>query len=79
MNFPIFLEIELLTDEVSKQRYRFYKNLNFEIINIKYIQPSYGEGKSSIELILLASNYDAKNDVSEVIEIIYSNVYHKLK
>lgn len=79
LNVPIFLEIELLRDEVTKQRYHFYKNLNFEIVNIQYFQPSYGEGKSSIELLLLASNYDVKNDVSEVIEIIFSNVYQKLK
>lgn len=79
LNAPIFLEIELLIDEITKQRYHFYKNLNFEIVNIQYFQPSYGEGKSSIELLLLASNYDVKNGVSKVIEIISSNVYQKLK
>lgn len=75
LNAPIFLEIELLIDEITKQRYEFYKNLNFEIINIPYYQPSYGKGKKSIELHLLACNYVLKNEINGVIKTIYTNVY----
>lgn len=78
LNAPIFLEIELLIDEITKQRYEFYKNLNFEIINIPYYQPSYGKGKKSIELHLLACNYDLKNEINGVIKTIYTNVYQDL-
>lgn len=75
LNAPVFLEIELLIDEITKQRYEFYKNLNFEIINIPYYQPSYGKGKKSIELHLLACNYVLKNEINGVIKTIYTNVY----
>lgn len=79
LNAPVFLEIELLVDELTKKRYDFYEKLNFEIVNVQYFQPSYGEGKKSIELHLLAYNFNSKKEIDRVIETIFSNVYRGLE
>lgn len=75
-NYPrIILEIEPehLNDD-AKRRFSFYQRNGFNLIDEAYVQPSYGEGKKSLPLWLLA-NYSPEN-LNEVKEEIYDIVYH---
>lgn len=75
-NFPrIILEIEPETlNEYAKRRFLFYQRNGFSLIDELYVQPSYGEGKNSLNLWLLA-NYTPEN-LSQVKDEIYDIVYH---
>jgi len=74
-NYPrIILEIEPteLSEDASR-RYSFYQRNNFTLIDTNHIQPSYGEGKKSLNLWLLA-NYTPENvedAKKEILDIIY--------
>lgn len=70
----IVLEIEPphLSEEATR-RYRFYQKNNYNVIDKNYIQPSYGPGKKSLELWLLA-NY-AEENPHEIAEEIHRIVY----
>lgn len=75
-NYPrIILEIEPehLNDN-AKRRFSFYQKNGFNLIDEMYVQPSYGEGKNSLKLWLLA-NYTPEN-LEEVKDEIYDIVYH---
>lgn len=61
--------------EIAARRVRFYERNGFEIINKDYIQPSYGEGKSSLHLFLMA-NFLTEN-LEQNIKNIYEIVYQK--
>lgn len=75
-NYPrIILEIEPEhLNEDAKRRFSFYQRNGFNLIDETYVQPSYGEGKKSLNLWLLA-NYIPEN-LEEVKEEIYDIVYH---
>ncbi|MCJ7934556.1 MAG: GNAT family N-acetyltransferase [Chryseobacterium sp.] len=74
-NYPkVILEIE--PEELSedaKRRYAFYQRNNFHLIDTAHVQPSYGEGKQSLNLWLLA-NYTPEG-VEEVKKEICDTVY----
>lgn len=75
-NYPrIILEIEPedLNDD-AKRRYSFYQRNSFSLIDTTHVQPSYGEGKQSLNLWLLA-NYSPEN-VEELKTEICDIVYH---
>ncbi|WP_185290228.1 GNAT family N-acetyltransferase [Chryseobacterium lactis] len=74
-NYPrIILEIEPAElNEDAKRRYSFYQRNRFELIDTTYIQPSYGDGKQSLNLWLLA-NYSPEN-VEELKSEICMTVY----
>lgn len=74
-NYPqIILEIEPENlNEDAKRRYSFYQRNSFTLIDTTYIQPSYGEGKQSLNLWLLA-NYTPAN-VEELKNEICDTVY----
>ncbi len=75
-NYPrIILEIEPEhLDDDAKRRFSFYQRNGFNLIDEMYVQPSYGEGKNSLKLWLLA-NYIPEN-LEEVKDEIYDIVYH---
>ncbi|AZA72954.1 GNAT family N-acetyltransferase [Chryseobacterium indoltheticum] len=75
-NYPrIILEIEPEhLDDNAKRRFSFYQRNGFTLIDEMYVQPSYGEGKNSLKLWLLA-NYTPEN-LEEVKDEIYDIVYH---
>ena len=75
-NYPrIILEIEPAhLDDDAKRRYSFYQKNGFTLIDEMYVQPSYGEGKQSLDLWLLA-NYSPEN-LKKTKEEIYDIVYH---
>ncbi|MGH1520622.1 GNAT family N-acetyltransferase [Chryseobacterium sp. JK1] len=74
-NYPqIILEIEPAhLNEDATRRYSFYQRNNFSLVDSTYIQPSYGEGKRSLNLWLLA-NYSPKN-IEELKKEICDTVY----
>ncbi len=75
-NYPrIILEIEPdhLGDD-AKRRYSFYQRNGFHLIDEMYVQPSYGPGKKTLDLWLLA-NYSPEN-IKEIKDEIYDVVYH---
>lgn len=59
--------------EIAERRLRFYQRNGFEVIEKNYLQPSYGEGKSSVNLFLMANFLpeNLENLVKEVYEIVY--------
>ncbi|AKK73023.1 hypothetical protein OK18_10725 [Chryseobacterium gallinarum] len=70
----IILEIEPANlNENAERRYSFYQRNSFSLIDSTYVQPSYGEGKKSLPLWLLA-NYSPEN-VEEIKNEIYNIVY----
>jgi len=75
-NYPrIILEIEPEhLNEDAKRRFSFYQRNGFNLIDEMYVQPSYGEGKKSLKLWLLA-NYSPEN-LKDVKDEIYDIVYH---
>ncbi len=77
-HLPIILEVELPDCEMSIRRINFYERLGFTLhSNVKYIQPSYGEGRKEIELKLMTYG---KIDIAEncrQIAMIKKEVYNK--
>lgn len=66
----IILESEPETlGETAKRRIGFYERNGFVIIKKNYLQPSYGEGKNSLNLYLMV------NFVPENLEILINEVY----
>lgn len=59
--------------ENAKRRLGFYQRNGYLTIEEKYLQPSYGEGKTSLTLLLLA-NYTPENKEA-VIKEIHEKVY----
>ncbi|UKB84509.1 GNAT family N-acetyltransferase [Chryseobacterium sp. MEBOG06] len=74
-NYPqIILEIEPAElNEDAARRYSFYLRNNFSLIDTTYVQPSYGEGKRSLNLWLLA-NYSPEN-IEEIKNELCDTVY----
>ncbi|WP_288375052.1 GNAT family N-acetyltransferase [Chryseobacterium culicis] len=71
----IILEIEPAEmSEDASRRYSFYQRNNFTLIDTTHVQPSYGEGKKSLNLWLLA-NYTPEN-IEEVKKEIQDIIYH---
>ena len=59
--------------EIANRRLGFYQRNGFEVIKENYLQPSYSEGKSSLQLFLMA-NFLTEN-LENSIQEIYSTVY----
>ena len=59
--------------EIAARRLQFYQRNGFEIVEKNYLQPSYGEGKSSLHLFLMA-NFEPEN-VETLIQEIHKIVY----
>ncbi|MBV8326105.1 N-acetyltransferase [Chryseobacterium sp.] len=57
----------------AERRYSFYQRNHFKVIDTTHVQPSYGEGKQSLNLWLLA-NYSPEN-VEELKNEICDTVY----
>ncbi|SFI22411.1 GNAT family N-acetyltransferase [Halpernia frigidisoli] len=62
-------------NSIAGKRIKFYQRNGFKIISENYIQPSYGEGKPDLNLLLFA-NFQPKN-LEKITENIYDVVYGK--
>ncbi|WP_447951807.1 GNAT family N-acetyltransferase [Chryseobacterium koreense] len=60
-------------DNNSRRRISFYQRNGFTIIDETYVQPSYGEGKKPLSLLLFA-NWKPEN-IDRIKEEIYDVVY----
>lgn len=60
-------------NEDAPRRINFYTRNGFELISNSYVQPSYGDDKSSLELLLFA-NFKPKN-LKSITDNIYDVVY----
>lgn len=63
-------------DQEAASRLQFYKKNGFTIVDETYMQPSYGEGKKSLNLWLLCNKSPECTDRMK--EEIYDVVYRKL-
>lgn len=59
--------------ETAERRLRFYERNGFSVIEKNYLQPSYGEGKYTVNLFLMA-NFQPEN-LETLVQEIYSTVY----
>lgn len=76
-NFILETEPETLS-EIAKRRVNFYQRNGFHIIKKDYIQPSYGEGKSPVNLWLMGNFFSPDEKFLErTITEIYKTVYQK--
>lgn len=70
----LVLEAEPETEsETAKRRIDFYKRNCYNVIDENYVQPSYGEGKSPLNLWLLANWQPGKTDwiKEEIYDVVY--------
>ena len=70
------LEVEMPDTEVAKRRIKFYQGLNIHLNDYPYIQPSYGEGKESVPMMIMT--YPDPIDEEEFNKIkdkLYKEVY----
>lgn len=74
---PIILEVEPPDNDYSKQRIKFYKGLNFTLIDKEYIQPPYSKDKNYIELKLMTNDISLFNIISfdDIVKELYYRVY----
>lgn len=70
-NSKVVLEIELLNDEVSKKRLKFYEKLDFVVNEFKHYQVPFREEDESLELLFLS--YKEKLSKKE-----YEDLYSKM-
>ena len=74
-NIPVYLEIELVTNETSKRRYNFYLKIGFEIIKINYYQPAYDKNKKPIKMHILTNQKLQNKEIEQAILQILKTVY----
>lgn len=75
-NKPIFLEVELPENNISRRRIEFYKRLGFELNNFEYLQPPMQKQHDFLPLIVMS--YPRSVDEIEFMNfknIIYDKVY----
>lgn len=74
---PIILEVELPTNDDAKQRIKFYKGLNFTLIDKDYTQPSYSKDKHCLDLKLMTNDISLFNIISfeEIVKELHTRVY----
>ena len=73
----VILEVEYPEDDVSKKRIRFYESLGFKLNQMEYLQPSYGEGKEPVPLLLMTyPNLLQESEATEIISEVYKRIYH---
>ncbi len=72
---PVFLEIEPPMDELSIRRMNFYLRLEFQLLDVNYIQPSYTGSGPGYPMKLLANKPVAGAQLRSFISMIYQRVY----
>lgn len=76
IKYPLVLEVELPNNEISQRRINFYERAGLKVWDINYIQPSYGPGLDSIQMLLMTyGNIDLKSKFDAVKDSLYKRVY----
>jgi len=75
----ILLETEPPVDEISIRRVNFYKRNGFKLMQLQYIQPSYGKDKPHVELNIMSTDFDISEEtLDQYILQIKGKVYQKI-
>lgn len=70
------LEVEPPTEEMAKRRIEFYKRIGFVLNEYPYMQPSLGEGKNPIALMIMSYKEPLTKETFENIrKVLYREVY----
>ena len=75
----LILETEPPINEISQRRIKFYQRNGFHLLNLHYIQPSYGKNKPKVELKLMCTNSHIpqemlNNYIIQIKEKVYSQI-----
>ena len=74
----LVLEVELPETEMAKRRIGFYQRNGFSLNEYPYLQPSYGEGRSAVPLLLMTTGGAIDEKEFETIKAaLYKTVYGK--
>ena len=74
----LVLEVELPETELARRRIGFYRRNGFSLNEYSYLQPSYGEGRSPVVLLLMTTNGGIDQAEFEKIKArLYRTVYGK--
>lgn len=68
----VVLEIELISDEISKKRLRFYEKFDFKVNDFKHYQVPFREEQESLELLFLSHGRVLSKDE-------YEELYSQMK
>lgn len=68
----VVLEIELISDEISKKRLRFYEKFDFKVNDFKHYQVPFREEQESLELLFLSHGRILSKDE-------YEELYSQMK
>ncbi|GAB6087529.1 GNAT family N-acetyltransferase [Alkaliphilus crotonatoxidans] len=72
----VILEVEYPDNTIAERRIKFYEGLGFVCNDLEYQQPSLGEGKAAIPLILMSFPHKIPTSQTDsLIGEIYSTVY----
>ena len=61
----VVLEIELINDEISKKRLKFYEKFDFKVNDFKHYQVPFRQKQESLELLFLSHKRVLTNDEYE--------------
>ncbi len=71
-NKQVVLEIELIRDEISKKRLRFYEKFDFKVNDFKHYQVPFRKEQESLELLFLSHGRVLSKDE-------YEELYSQMK
>lgn len=75
-NKAVCLEVEPPENEIAQRRIKFYERNGFFLNNFEYLQPSLGEGKSEIPLLVMTSGKNAdERGFEKIRNVLYEKVY----
>lgn len=75
-NKTVCLEVEPPETEIACRRIKFYERNGFFLNNYNYLQPSLGEGKREIPLLVMTSGGEIEADrFEEIKSVLYEKVY----
>ncbi|MDR1624533.1 MAG: GNAT family N-acetyltransferase [Tannerellaceae bacterium] len=76
VTYPVVLEVELPTDELSRRRIGFYERLGFIPNNHAYQQPPYNKGDSWLPMRLMTyGRIDLGKNFDDIKDCLYKEVY----
>mgnify|MGYP000849410943 FL=1 len=79
-NKTVCLEVEPPENEIAQRRIKFYERNGFFLNNFEYLQPSLGDGKGEIPLLVMTSGKNAdERGFEKIRNVLYEKVYKAKK
>ena len=73
---PVVLEVEPPADVYSRRRIAFYVSMGFVLHkDYRYVQPSYGEGREAVELLLMTCGAASGCNLDALSRLLHARVY----